>query len=458
MMRLLVSLATLFFFPGCSAGREVDRQGAPAGSGDPLEVVFVTVIYRHGDRTPVDVYPTDPYKDRSNWPVGFGQLTSRGKRMQYNLGRYLRNRYGALLGDEYDEKVIYVRSTDVDRTLMSAESNLAGLYPPKGDQLWKKDIPWQPIPVHTVQLGADNLLSSHSHCPRMTELIDDVLTSAEVTSINEKYQWLYDYLAQNINATVDNMKDVNYLFDTLFIETVYNKTLPLWTKKVYPEKMRYLHDLSFTLDTWTHELKRLRAGPLISNIVETYVNVSTGRFPGDADDHGAAAEHKLHRVRKMNMYSAHDTTLSSFLNGLGMFDPPIAPPYASCIMIELLAGPQSGDHFVRFYYRNETQVTSDAADRADPQPYLLQLPGCETTCPLERFEELTKPLRPRNWERECRSESDYEDVVLDLVTALSGVIGVALLCLLLGAVMFKLCCRHKSNISGNYVEVGQDIP
>ena len=83
------------------------------------------------------------------------------------------------------EKVIYVRSTDVDRTLMSAESNLAGLYPPKGDQLWKKDIPWQPIPVHTVQLGADNLLSSHSHCPRMTELIDDVLKSAEVMSINE---------------------------------------------------------------------------------------------------------------------------------------------------------------------------------------------------------------------------------------------------------------------------------
>ena len=67
MMRLLVSLGTLFFFPGCSAGREVTRQGAPAALGDPLEVVLFTVIYRHGDRTPVDVYPTDPYKDRSNW-------------------------------------------------------------------------------------------------------------------------------------------------------------------------------------------------------------------------------------------------------------------------------------------------------------------------------------------------------------------------------------------------------
>ena len=66
--------------------------------------------------------------------------------MQYNLGKFLRNRYNDFLGEKYDENDIYVRASDVDRTMMSAMSNLAGLYPPQGDQIWNPDIHWQPIP------------------------------------------------------------------------------------------------------------------------------------------------------------------------------------------------------------------------------------------------------------------------------------------------------------------------
>ena len=45
---------------------------------------------------------------------------------------------------------IFVRSTDYDRTLMSAEANLAGLYPPNNSQVFESSVHWQPIPVHTV--------------------------------------------------------------------------------------------------------------------------------------------------------------------------------------------------------------------------------------------------------------------------------------------------------------------
>nr|CAD7400360.1 unnamed protein product [Timema poppensis] len=32
-------------------------------------------LYRHGDRTPLDPYPNDPFRNTSLWPVGWGQLT-----------------------------------------------------------------------------------------------------------------------------------------------------------------------------------------------------------------------------------------------------------------------------------------------------------------------------------------------------------------------------------------------
>lgn len=52
---------------------------------------------------------------------------------------------------------VYVRSTDIDRTLMSAMTNLAALFPPDGISLWNPNLPWQPIPVHTVPLMEDRV-------------------------------------------------------------------------------------------------------------------------------------------------------------------------------------------------------------------------------------------------------------------------------------------------------------
>lgn len=56
-------------------------------------IEFAVVIYRHGDRTPVNPYPTDPWKNESLWPVNFGQLTNIGKKRHYQLGQWFRKRY-----------------------------------------------------------------------------------------------------------------------------------------------------------------------------------------------------------------------------------------------------------------------------------------------------------------------------------------------------------------------------
>ena len=76
-----------------------------------------------------------------------------GVEQQHRLGAYIRTRYGTLLSSMYHPSEVVVRSTDVDRTLMSAQSNLVGLYPVLNTTSDK--VPIQPIPIHTVAINAD---------------------------------------------------------------------------------------------------------------------------------------------------------------------------------------------------------------------------------------------------------------------------------------------------------------
>uniref|UniRef100_A0A914QR47 acid phosphatase n=1 Tax=Panagrolaimus davidi TaxID=227884 RepID=A0A914QR47_9BILA len=129
------------------------------------ELLFVQVVWRHGDRAPMSNYPTDSHNE-STWPGGWGELTSVGMRQQYTLGKLLRQKYitsdPPFLSARYTPKEIYIRSTDVNRTIISAMSNLAGMFPagepgfdfPFGDR-WPTH--WTPIPVHTVPTDEDHV-------------------------------------------------------------------------------------------------------------------------------------------------------------------------------------------------------------------------------------------------------------------------------------------------------------
>lgn len=75
-------------------------------------------------------------------------LSKEGKLQEYELGQYIRKEYKHFLDEIYKEDVIEMRSTGVERTIMSAQLLLAGLFPPKTHQLWHKNLNWQPIPIY----------------------------------------------------------------------------------------------------------------------------------------------------------------------------------------------------------------------------------------------------------------------------------------------------------------------
>lgn len=84
-----------------------------------------------------------------------------GKRRGYQLGKFIRYHYGSeglgLISNLYIHDEILVRSTDKDRTKMTAQVAMAAVYPPELEQQWDGAVGriWQPVPYSAVPLKED---------------------------------------------------------------------------------------------------------------------------------------------------------------------------------------------------------------------------------------------------------------------------------------------------------------
>lgn len=107
---------------------------------------------------------------------------------------------------------------------MSAESNLAGFFPAEKDQIWKVDLKWQPIPVHTIPEKLDELLAVKKPCPSYNYALKKYKQSPEFKALLKKFQYLLDYLSKHTGRTISSFDDVQYVRDTLFIEQIKNFT------------------------------------------------------------------------------------------------------------------------------------------------------------------------------------------------------------------------------------------
>nr|CAD7407095.1 unnamed protein product [Timema poppensis] len=134
----------------------------PVDTGDDLRtIIFSSGLFRHGDRAPTGTYPNDPYNDEAKyWPRGYGQLTEIGEEQHFKQGSFFRKRYNHILPETYNVNDTYVRTSYIDRTLASAQSNLAGLYPPTEQNRAQPNIKFQDIPIHMVDKSNDQELYS----------------------------------------------------------------------------------------------------------------------------------------------------------------------------------------------------------------------------------------------------------------------------------------------------------
>ncbi|XP_030130088.2 lysosomal acid phosphatase [Taeniopygia guttata] len=386
---------------------------------------FVTLVYRHGDRSPIKAFPRDPHQE-SAWPQGFGQLTQVGMRQQWELGQALRRRYRDFLSEAYRRQEIFIRSTDCDRTLMSAEANLAGLYPPGGQEMFNPNISWQPIPVHTVPESDERLLKFPlTPCPRYEQLQTETRHSAEyINKTKESWQFL-QMVAKETGIRDISLESIWSVYDTLFCEQAHKMDLPGWVTPEVMALLKELKDFGFEFLFGIHnrvEKARLQGGVLLDHIRKNLTK---------------AANASAHQNLKLLAYSAHDTTLVALQMALDVYNK-IQAPYASCHLFELYQE-DDGNFSVEMFYRNES----------GKEPFPLTIPGCQQKCPLQRFLELTDPVVPQDWEQECKLSSSMHDTELFVGLAVCGSILLLLIILLL-TVLFRIQSqppgyRHVSN-------------
>lgn len=176
--------------------------------------------------------------------------------MHYELGTFTRGRYDySWMPREYGPGWFKAQTTDVDRTHMSCQSNLAAIFKPTDSEVWNEDLPWQPIPVHPAD---SRVITTFPSCDIYTTYKASVITQDPwFIALNEIFADTYTALSNYTGTNVANVMDVYAIYDTLLIEDKFGFELPSWTSSYYPEPLNTVTSYAFLAMSYTTEMKRL---------------------------------------------------------------------------------------------------------------------------------------------------------------------------------------------------------
>ncbi|KAJ3385633.1 hypothetical protein HDU92_002949 [Lobulomyces angularis] len=335
---------------------------------DEYKLVQLHVFHRHGDRSPLHAlkdktneteiwdrcgenseimtltgdYPSRSFKRVVSIPEGIpargywkgdcnpGQLTA--------IGHYQTRKVGSLLNKMYmkselwmsnkspTSRDVFVRSTDVWRTIQSAQSLTSGFFPPDAS---KNDN--EILDINVRPKNIDSLSVSISHCKRLIK----VLEATKKNSITyQKLEKIGDKLLENlINLTGGNEHlDLIMFYDNLQSKVCHNMKLPI--DDALFNKLGQLAFYFFNFEYGKQDfIEDARAWNIILELTENL-------------------ELKENNSKKIFLYSSHDTTVLSILTLLGM-ELKEWPPLISTISIELLKSLKGEDYIIRYFFNRK---------------------------------------------------------------------------------------------------------
>lgn len=272
-----------------------------AWAGPQYSVLFAIDLIRHGDRTPILDIPTTPHP----WPSEFGTLTPIGQDQQRELGKKVRDEYIStyqILPPHYEPNSIHVRSTNFQRTILSAKSFLEGLYSKPEASV---------IPIETPKKEHDPLLvpfSQHS----INELQSLLERSGEkAKNLGQILKAQLPGWRKSTGLSLKSADEMMLLGDNLFIRNIHQIPLP---KSLKPSDIEAIQNISRTI--------------LVENCSTNPAYIQMGRkflktVARSIDD---AVKNKTQQ--KVQLYFAHDATILGITAALGARQKTV-PPYAS---------------------------------------------------------------------------------------------------------------------------------
>ncbi|XP_052004599.1 lysophosphatidic acid phosphatase type 6-like [Xyrauchen texanus] len=375
----------------------------------PYELKLLQVLFRHGARTPlksipdvleaqwvpelleapthtkIDYMVTDlkggprppaPVEDsyRAKILTGGtypGQLTTVGMEQLYDLGVRLRKRYIQelpFLTPSFNPKEVYIRSTNIVRTIESAKCLVAGLF-----QQEQAGV----VSILTEKAEKEVLYPNYHGCKLL-----GLLTGPRWAESSTLPDIAADLQSIQCALGVDPHQRLDFILirDDMVARETHGLPIPTalehWRNIV---EQRAVDMINHIYEPSKRQNLQMCVGPLfqllITNIEDKVQGITS--YPD----------------RKLFLYSVHDTTLMPCLMALGVFDMKW-PPYAADITLELYQHRQTNQHFVKVSYIGQDQ----------------QIPGCsDVYCPLNEFKEAMSvySLPDERYQALCNSTEDH---------------------------------------------------
>jgi len=262
----------------------------------------------------------------------FGQLTDVGYRQHAQLGQRFRRIYGEsghnLFGGRPKMSQIRVRSTDVYRTLQSAQASINGMFSSSNYH----GIAVETLTLETTDNTMDDMTPNGLICPPLIPAQAKVIASQKWIDQTEKVRPLADHIKKVFN--VDTLPPWDGLYDIYQLRRCRGEDLPADITEDVFRQIRLAAEWEWNTTYTDPDVARYGMGTFLRLLRDNVVDYIS---------------HNKTDI-KYRLYSGHDSTIAPLLGLLELYDSQW-PPFASYINLELFS--KGGEYFIQIKYNGK---------------------------------------------------------------------------------------------------------